>query len=188
MALFDPVHGRLEHFAIALARNGETARDIVGETVLIAYEQFDDLRHPEAFLSYLFTIARRVYQRRAAAGARTEPLQESHWSGLRDTRLAPDVSADIGAVHAALARLPEQQREAVILFEIIGLPMKEIQAIQGGTLVAVKVRIARGRRKLAKILGVDEAPPEPERADVSEDPVPRAAVDSMNLFSVAREL
>src|SRR5688500_15221113 len=91
MSLFDPVHDRLEHFAIALTRNGEAARDIVGETILIAYESFDSLRHPEAFLSYLFTIARRVYQKRVHASARTERLEDSHWRDLHDPRLAPDV-------------------------------------------------------------------------------------------------
>ena len=33
--------------------------------------------------------------------------------------------------------------------------MKEIQEVQGGNLIAVKVRISRGRKKLAKLLGVD---------------------------------
>jgi RNA polymerase sigma-70 factor (ECF subfamily) len=187
MALFEPVHARLEHFALALTRNGEAARDIVGETVLVAYERFDSLRHPEAFLSFLFTIARRVYQRRSLAASRTEPLEESHWSSLHDSRLSPEASADIGAVYAALGELPEQQREAVILFEILGLSMNEIRDIQGGTLVAVKVRISRGRKRLAKILGVDDVGPAAPRTGSAADDA-RRSIDSMNLYSVAEEL
>jgi RNA polymerase sigma-70 factor, ECF subfamily len=188
MALLDPVHDRLEHFALALTRNGEAARDIVGETILIAYERFDSLRHPEAFLSFLFTIARRVYQRRATLARRTERLEESHWAGLHDTRLAPDASADIRAVYEALDELPEPQREAVILFEILGLSMSEIREIQGGTLVAVKVRISRGRKRLAKILGVDEAPAEPPRANGRPSDSSRTSIDTLNLYTVAEEL
>jgi RNA polymerase sigma-70 factor, ECF subfamily len=188
MALFDPVHDRLEHFALALARNGEAARDIVGETVLIAFDRFDTLRHPDAFLSFLFTIARRVYQQRSRSAARTEPLEEHHWDRLYDPRLAPDASADIGAVHEALALLPEPQREAVILFEILGLSIKEIREIQGGTIVAVKVRISRGRKRLAKLLGVDETRTAAPHASARPDTSDRRSVESMNLYTVAEEL
>lgn len=186
MALFDPVHDRLEHFALALTRNGETARDVVGETVLIAFERFESLRHPEAFLSFLFTIARRVYQQRMRSGARTEPLEEAHWNALHDPRMAPDVSADIRAVYDALARLPEAQREAVTLFEILGLSLREIHEIQGGTLVAVKVRISRGRKRLARLLGVEEMRQveRTSRADTADC----RSVESMNLYTVIEEL
>jgi RNA polymerase sigma-70 factor (ECF subfamily) len=52
----------------------------------------------------------------------------------------------------ALARLPEKQREAVILFEISGFSLAEIREIQGGSLSGVKSRIVRGRDNLANLL------------------------------------
>jgi RNA polymerase sigma-70 factor (ECF subfamily) len=185
MALLVPVHGRLEHFALALTHNADAARDIVGETILIAYERFDSLRHHEAFLSFLFTIARRVHQHRARHARRSEPLEEPHWESLRDPRPAPDAAADIRAVYDALAELSAPQREAVILFEILGLSLKEIREIQGGTLVAVKVRISRARKRLAKILGVDahddvRAPSRP----ITE----HRAIESLNIYSAIEDL
>ena len=188
MALFDPVHSRLEHFVLALTRNREAARDIVGDTVMIAYERFDSLRDPEAFLSFLFTIARRVYQQRARTGRRSEPLEESHWAGLCDPQMAPDVAADITAVYDALDSLPEPQREAVALFEILGLSTKEIQQIQGGTLIAVKVRLSRGRRRLAKLLGVEESPRQQRSRSASAGAIDRNAIDSLSHYPITEEL
>src|SRR5687768_5376365 len=118
MELFDPVHDRLERFARALTRDREMARELVAETVLIAYENFDSLRHPEAFLSFLFTIARRAFQKQSRKDSRSEPLADAHVNTMHDPRMQPDLHADISAVYAALEKLPQTQREAVVLFEI----------------------------------------------------------------------
>lgn len=180
MGLFEPIHDRLEKFAFALTRDRDVAHEVIAETVLIAYEKFDSLRSHEAFLSFLFTIARRTHHKHRAKQARSERLDDLHANSLIDQRMAPDVQADISAVYAALDKLPEKQREAVVLFEILGLSMKEIRVIQGGTLVAVKVRVARGRRRLAAILGVDDVERRPECAG-------NASEDMLASFTVVRE-
>jgi RNA polymerase sigma-70 factor (ECF subfamily) len=154
MKLFEPLQPRLERFALAMTRDRETARDVVGETILEAYQRFDTLRDERAFLGFLFTIAARTYRRRAARSRRHDELTDDHLDALVDSSTPPDTAADIAAVYQALAELPQQQREAVYLFEVQGMSMKEIQEIQGGTLVGVKVRISRGRKKLAAILGI----------------------------------
>ena len=64
MALLRPLQPNLERFAYAMARDREEARDIAGETILIAWERFDSVKHPEAFLSFLFTVATRIHRKR----------------------------------------------------------------------------------------------------------------------------
>ena len=157
LSLFQPVQPNLERFAIALTGDGERGKDLAAETVLIAYERFGTLRSPDAFLSFLFTIATRVHRRQVALEKRRGKMEEGDLEKVFDPGLPPDIAADIGAVHRALGKLPEKQREAVVLFEIMGVPMKEIREIQGGTLTAVKVRISRGRKALAKLLGVSDS-------------------------------
>ena len=156
MALLEPVHGSLNRFVRAMARDRDDARDLVAETILIAYERFDTVKDDKAFLSFLFTIA----QRTCARGQRRAKLFGLFNDGLRDSLMStstpPDVAADIAALHRALALLPREQREAVALFEISGFPLEEIREIQGGTLSGVKARVARGRRKLAKLLAVHD--------------------------------
>ncbi len=155
MELLNPAYGSLEKFVLAMTRNRETARDIIHETVSIAFQQFDKIRHKEAFLSYLFTIAVRVHRQYQAYSKRTAEVQEDFWEYMCDSSVSPETAADYRALYEALDKLPEQQREAVVMFELLGFSMKEIQKVQGGTLVSVKVRISRARKKLAHILGVD---------------------------------
>ena len=59
MQLYTPVHERLARFVQSLEWDKEEARDIVAETVMTALEQFASLRNHDAFLYYLFTIAKR---------------------------------------------------------------------------------------------------------------------------------
>ena len=56
----------------------------------------------------------------------------------------------------ALASLSEKQRAAVVLHDAAGYPNKEVAAIIGSTTAAVKVHVARARRRLRELLG-DEA-------------------------------
>jgi RNA polymerase sigma-70 factor (ECF subfamily) len=55
-------------------------------------------------------------------------------------------------LHVALAQLVDEQREAIILFEISGFSIKEIVEIQASSESAVKQRLKRGREKLVEIL------------------------------------
>lgn len=167
MALFLPVQPRLQRFVRAMTRDAERAKDIVSETILIAFQRFDTLRNDEAFLSFLFTIATRVARRRTSRGYATD-LESVDAALLHDPTPSADVAADIGLLLEALERLPLKQREAVLLFEIAGFSTAEVRDVQGGTLVAVRVRLARARKRLAALLGVDEPPPttpEPSRTD-----------------------
>lgn len=155
LALYEPVRTNLDRFVLAMMHDTEIARDVVAETVLIAYERLETLRNPTAFLAFLFTIASRVGSKHRSARDRTERISGETIAHLLSPETPPDVLADIGALYDALQQLPDKQREAVVLFEISGLPMKKIREIQGGTLTAVKVRISRGRKRLGEILQVD---------------------------------
>jgi RNA polymerase sigma-70 factor (ECF subfamily) len=51
-----------------------------------------------------------------------------------------------------LGKLPDKQKEAIILFEISGFKIAEIAEMQGATESAVKSQLKRGREKLTNIL------------------------------------
>lgn len=154
MSLFQPAQPRLQRFVLAMTRDAERTKDIVGETILIAFQRFETLRHDDAFLSFLFTIATRVAHRQDRR-KNTAHMDVAEMDQLLDHSMPADVAADIGRMHTALAQLPEKQREAVLLFELAGFSTAEVRDIQGGSLVAVRVRIARGRKRLASLLGVE---------------------------------
>jgi RNA polymerase sigma-70 factor, ECF subfamily len=151
--LLKPLQERLERFALTLTRNRNDAKDIVGETILIAYENFEKLKSETAFLSYLFTIASRVYADRIRTLKRYNINEMQDSDKLYCNCLSPEASTDIELLYEALDKLPEKQREAVILYEISGFSHKEICEIQDSNLSAVKMRLKRARTRLAKLLG-----------------------------------
>jgi RNA polymerase sigma-70 factor, ECF subfamily len=152
LSLLLPVRNRLVHFARAVTRNRDEANDLVSDTILAALERFEHIRGPEAFLSYLFTIAVRIHRRKRWRGRLFGSYNEEQAASIPDRGTSPDRSADVAMLHRALARLPERQREALVLFEISDLSLEEIRVIQGGSLSGVKSRIVRARQKLAELL------------------------------------
>ena len=157
VALLLPHRNRLMGFARAMSGSEEDARDLFADTVAAALQGFDRLRSDDAFLSWLLTIASRLQKRRRYRGRlfeRYDAASDPDVRSARDDR--PDEGPDIELLYAALRRLPSQQSEAIILHEITGLPLEDIRAIQGGSLSAVKMRLHRGRRRLAELLGADD--------------------------------
>ncbi|MBL7986781.1 MAG: RNA polymerase sigma factor [Chlorobi bacterium] len=152
IALLLPLRHRLAHFARAMVPDPEEARDLVSDTILAALEGFHRLKHPEAFLSFLFTITTRLQRRRAERNRVFQRYEESNLLHP-DSSIAPDTAADIQRLYAAMDQLPAAQREAVALFEISGLRLEEICTIQNCSLSAVKMRLKRGREQLGVLLG-----------------------------------
>lgn len=157
LALLNPVYEQLERFCMAIADDQEQAYDLIGETVLRSWTHFDNMRDPKALLSWMFTTASRLHKRIRWRGRHFGTYDPDYAESLHAGGPPPDQSADVAALYEALAQLPRKQREAVVLFEINGLNLREIVEIQGGTVSALKVRLYRARKRLAEILKVDVA-------------------------------
>ena len=155
LAIFLPLQMRLERFVLVKVRSETEAKDIVGETILAAYERFESVIHPEAFLSFLFTIASRICNQRRDRNWRFEGLEEYHIENILDPTASPEVRADISILQKAIDSLPEREREELILFEIVGMSLKETAELRGGTVVALKVRMMRARKKIKAMLEDD---------------------------------
>ncbi len=156
MELLDPAYRRLERFALSMTKDREAARDLVHDTILAAYINFENIQNKDAFVGYIFTIAsnefKRMYRRRKFFGLYNEEMAQE----IPTHDAQPDVAADITLMREAMTKLPKQMREAVSLFEFSGLSLQEIQKIQGTSLSNIKARVTRGRRRLAKILGISD--------------------------------
>lgn len=152
LKLYEPVHERFERFCRARVYNEMDYRDLMNDSLLVAYEKFDSLKSKEAFLSFLFSICVRVlgnyHQKKRASRI---PEGSTHLDIL-DKASNPQAQADIHYLYEALALLPEEQRESIILFEISGFSIREITVIQNASESAVKQRLKRGREKLMEIL------------------------------------
>lgn len=139
----------LWRFAFALTGSNDDAKDLVSDTVLAAHTSFPKLKNIDGFRKSLYTIARRIHQRKTWRRRIFKPLEAgSHI----EAELKNESSHDVALLLQALHSLPTKQREAVMLFEISGLSLEEIRTVQGGSLSGVKSRVTRGREAIQQLM------------------------------------
>lgn len=149
--LYESVHDQFERFCRARVYGEMDYRDLMNETLLVAWEKLDSLRSEQAFLSFLFGIAVRLLAKnnRKLREFKTEdqPMLQNRVSEDQTDR-----DAEVHLLYQALAKLPDAQREGLILFEINGFPIREIAEMQEASESAVKKRLERGRQQLFCLL------------------------------------
>jgi len=153
MNLYRPVHASFERFCKARVYGNMDFKDLMQETIIVAFEKFESMRHPSAFKSFLIGTSIKIL---ANDSRKIRELKEVDNSAIYSAySINESNSLEIEDLHKALNKLPELQKEAIILFEINGFSIKEIAEIQESGESAVKQRLARGRASLAELL-IDE--------------------------------
>lgn len=159
-----PLHERCAAFARGLSRSRADGDDLYQEAVLRAFTRLDGLRDEAAFRTWLFRIIVSIHRNhvRSAWLRRWNPFHADDTPAAEGDYRASDWSPDAAeAAHrarVALAQLPAAQREAIVMFEIEGMLVEEIAAIQNVTPSAVKSRLARGRERMRAYYGEGAVP------------------------------
>ena len=149
---------RADVFRAALRELGNVhdAEDVTQAAFVDAYRAVLRGTRPESPRAWLLAIAENVRRRRFRSAQRRPsevPLHE-------DTAPAAEGSHEqAAALAAALARLPQQQREAFVLREITGLAYDEIAGRTGSTVASVQMLLFRARRTLRAELDPPAAAP-----------------------------
>jgi RNA polymerase sigma-70 factor (ECF subfamily) len=138
-----------------LSRNPHDAQDIVQESFLRAVRYGDRCRGENA-RSWLLQIVRNTCHtwlaRNRTKAAPAEVLDEA----AAPDSAAPDLTLqrrqDAGAVRRAIAQLPDEFREVVVLREIEGLAYKEIATVVAVPVGTVMSRLSRARGRLKELL------------------------------------
>ncbi|NQW28993.1 MAG: RNA polymerase sigma factor [Ignavibacteria bacterium] len=152
MQALRPIQPSLERFALHLTHNRDEARELVADTIASAYERFHTIKDERAFLSFLLTIASRSWKQTVSTRRRQVATEPESFDQIFGTTLQADVHTDVVLLYEAMALLPHDQHQAIVMFEVMGLNVKEIAAAQNSTSVAVKVRLHRARKKLRELL------------------------------------
>jgi len=152
------------NFARWLTRDERNAEDVVQEACLRAFK-FIESFHGDDGRAWLLGIVRNTYYtwlKRNKVAMLAVPFDEESFdsgeleaSGDRSANPVDQLLQEKDAkrlVNAALERLPEEFREAVVLRELEGLSYKEIAAIAGIPLGTVMSRLARARKLLLQYL------------------------------------
>jgi len=87
------------------------------------------------------------------------PLAEQHVSLVEESQSADALAiegSDRAAINRAVASLPAEFREVIVLREVQGMPYAQISAVVGVPIGTVMSRLSRARRRLAVILGTSQ--------------------------------
>ena len=146
--MYTPCHNGFLKYCRGLTGDRDDALDLAGEAALVVFENLERIRKKDSFKAYLFSVARRLrlqqYRRIRFRGVYDENLAEL----IPDQNSLPDANHDVTLLYDLLNKLPDKQREAIVLFELSGFSLVEIRELQGGTLSGVKMRLIRGRNQL----------------------------------------
>lgn len=144
-------HDRVQRFVQRRVSDPDVAEDIVQDVFLKAHDRLDTLRDARRLDSWLFQIARNAvidhYRRRPtlaledATAIPAEPEDEAS--------VAHDL---IPCLLAAIEKLPERDREALLLVVRDGLRQREVAERQGLSISGAKSRIQRARAKVRALL------------------------------------
>jgi RNA polymerase sigma factor (sigma-70 family) len=157
---FQANYGRV--LAYALRRSGDraAAEDVAAETFLVVWRRLEHL--PEDQLPWLLAIARNVLlnehrssrrRDRLAARVAAEPPGSA---SDRDPDVARDSDVARERVQAALGRLGERDREALLLTSWDGLDHRQAAAVVGCSVTALGVRLHRARKRLARAINLSD--------------------------------
>ncbi|GIF46977.1 RNA polymerase ECF family sigma subunit [Asanoa ferruginea] len=157
--LFHRHRDRLWAVALRTLGDREDAADALQEALLSAHRAAPRFRGDSAVTTWLHRIVvnaclDRIRRRQAHP---TVPLPDGTNDPDRPTGVepaAPVTDHDTAlVVRQALARLPEDQRAALLLVDVQGYPVAEAAVLLGVAEGTVKSRCSRGRARLAMLLG-----------------------------------
>jgi RNA polymerase sigma-70 factor (ECF subfamily) len=146
---------RLRRFARNLTRSPHDADDVVQIAVERALTRSDQWRSDARLDSWMFKIVRNAWIDELRSRGRRDKLFLAEEAGDHIGVDSMARETEMLSVQAAMARLPEDQREAVSLVLVEGLPYKEAAGVLDVPIGTLTSRLARGREALQALLGAE---------------------------------
>jgi RNA polymerase sigma-70 factor (ECF subfamily) len=151
--------------AIRLARNPDDANDLLQETVLRAYRFFHQFESGTNCRAWMLTILFNNFRNGYRKSSREQPAAsaEEFERKLEGESLRVDAGGSNpetilsgrgmeGEVETALAGLPAEFREALLLVDVEELSYLEVSGVLNVPIGTVKSRVSRGRAMLRDVL------------------------------------
>jgi RNA polymerase sigma-70 factor (ECF subfamily) len=160
----------LRAFAISLSGQVDRADDLVQDTLLRALSNLHRFERGTNLNAWLFTILRNLFH--SEYRKRKREVEDADGSFAARLRTHPDQHSrlDFEDFRAALATLPLDQREALLLVGAHGMSYEEAAEVCDVAVGTVKSRVNRARFKLASLLDLSG------EADLGPDDLTKAAL------------
>lgn len=142
------------HRIVINKSDAEDATQMALISIVRAIPSFDGLSKFSTWIFRIATNAALDEVRRIQRRPLPTDKESVYDSPASDRTNAVDAQMDVSA---ALSRLPEEYRTAIVLRHVADLDYEEIASIQGVPVGTVRSRLARGRAQLAEILGNQNA-------------------------------
>lgn len=142
---------RLRRYARAMVSERAAADDLVQDTLEKAWSRVSQWRAGSDLRAWLFSIMHnlRVDQLRRP-GLSTSPMDDEYVDP--PTRATQTDRLEVQNLESALARLPEEQREVLLLVALEEMSYQEVASTLGIPIGTVMSRLSRGRERLRLIL------------------------------------
>ena len=154
----------------------EAASDCGQDTMLRVWRSLGSYRGDSAFESWVYRIAANCCMDwlRKKKGDRSVSMEPMREQGFDPADSSPGTEAQVIAsderqrLRNAIALLPEEQREALVLTQLERVPYEEAARMLGVSEGTVKSRVNRAKTRLKEILTAEEELSAPENVQKSE--------------------
>ncbi len=150
-ALVSGAHPHVQRLARSLCATPEDAEDAAQEALIVLYRKIGTLRASSALVSWMFRIIRNECLRRARLMMRSQPPRT-------EAAAAPSAEDEVferleaARVAAAIAALPTDQRQILIMRDVQGLSGRMVADLLGLSTSAMKSRLHRARAAVQRTL------------------------------------
>lgn len=146
----------LRAFAISLSGNVDRADDLVQETLAKAIANIHTFQPGTNMPAWLFTILRNLF--RSEYRKRRREVEDADGRYADTLKSQPEQSSrlEFEELRRALAQLPDDQREALILVGASGFSYEEAAKISGCAVGTVKSRVNRARNRLIELMQIQD--------------------------------
>jgi RNA polymerase sigma-70 factor, ECF subfamily len=150
---------RLRRYARALAHATDRTDELVQDTLVRALSNLHLWQSGTELRAWLFTIMHNQFVNTVRLEARERTTVDiEHVSSTLTATTDPTVRRQLIELDRALALLPNEQREVVLLVGLKGLPYESIAQILGVPMGTVRSRLSRGRERLRELMGRERGP------------------------------
>ncbi|HUI97415.1 MAG TPA: sigma-70 family RNA polymerase sigma factor [Xanthobacteraceae bacterium] len=147
----------LRAFALGLCHSADRVDDLVQEALLHAIARIDSFTPGTNMNAWLFTILRNHFYNESRKRRREVADSEGLFVGSMTSQPEQDCHMQLTDFRTALAKLPDEQREALSLVGGAGLSYEEAARICHCAIGTIKSRANRGRTRLAQLLSIESA-------------------------------
>jgi RNA polymerase sigma-70 factor (ECF subfamily) len=135
--------------------NAGEAEELAQETFVRVWQQREKFREGADVRPWVFSIAVNLARNRLRWWRRRPTVELQEWDEAEESQTGRkedggdlERKEQVAAVREAIAALPVELREVIVLFEFEEMSQAEIAVTVGATVKAVETRIARAKEKL----------------------------------------